>query len=203
MKQHKHDAAILLGGALASDGSLDSSQKEQVQMAADLFAAQKIAHILMCGAHGYKDAWRPAITEAQAYARHAMTCGVPRSVISLEERSLETVGNLYFAKKVAIERCWQSVVIIPTNNHASERIAYLVDKIFGTDHRWVIQRAGENRDPKNIERELLSLTLTKDINGFVPAGDHETIYRLLCETHPSYGGSKFTVEELRALLDHS
>lgn len=198
MIKETYDVAILLGGSVNDDGSLGSNQKAQVEAAAELYASGGAANILTCGAYSYKREVRPLLTEARAYAKYLEELGVAK--VYTEERSLETVSSLYFAKKLALTKGWRHILIIPAINHSSERVEYLARKIFGSHCQWSILRAKENTSVENIKREQKSLRLTKEINSHVPDGDHETIYRLLCETHPAYGGTKFTLEELRELM---
>jgi hypothetical protein len=95
---------------------------------------------------------------------------------------------------------WRSLLVIPTQNQMTERIDYLLKKIFGNDYSYDILRVGENMEQSNLEREAKALKHTKDINDIFQDGDHEAIYKGLMETHPAYGGTKWTVDELRREL---
>jgi vancomycin permeability regulator SanA len=197
----KYNAVILLGGSVNNDGSLSADAKAQVEKAAALYVDKVVKNIITCGSHGYKNEWRPAVTEAQGYADYAQKLGVPAGSIYLEEQSQETIGSMYFAKKILLDRGWKRVVIIPAINHSTQRVVYITNKILGPDYVWKILRAKENLDMRNIIREQTSLRSTREINGMIPDGDHEATYRILCQTHPAYGGTKYSLEELKSFLD--
>lgn len=55
-------------------------------------------------------------------------------------------------------------------------------------------------DEQNTMREKKSLELTKQINDVFRDGDHKAIHKGLMESHPAYGGTRRTIEELRELL---
>ena len=95
---------------------------------------------------------------------------------------------------------WRSFLVIPTQNQTTERIEYLLQKIFGQNYDWEILRVGENKDQANLAREAKALRYTMAINDAYTDGDHEAIYRGLMESHPAYGGTKWTIDELREEL---
>lgn len=52
-------------------------------------------------------------------------------------------------------------------------------------------------DGANAEREVMSLKYTKEINDVFADGDTDAIYAGLMATRPAYGGTKWTLDELR------
>lgn len=201
MNNLRYDAIILLGGAISPDGSLDNTDKARLEKAARLYKNDTANVIIVCGSHGYKEIERPTLSEAQVYANYLENFGVPRSAIYLETESQETLGNLLFTKmQILMKHDWHTLLVLPTYNHSSERVRYLLKKILGSEYSWDILREDENKEPTNLEREAKSLKLTKDINDRFADGDHEAIHKGLMETHPAYGGTKWTVDELRKTL---
>lgn len=194
-----NDVIILPGGGVNLDGSLDQPAKDRLDKAAQIYGTGGVQAIIVCGSHGYKAAERPVLSEAEAYANYlTKDLGIQSDRIFLETESQETLGNLLFAKmRIIMPHNWHKLLVIPTQNQSTERIAYLLQTIFGADYSWEILRIGENKDPANLAREAKALKYTMDINDHFADGDHEAIYKGLMETHPAYGGTKWTIDQLR------
>lgn len=203
MIKKQFDAIVILGKSLNLDSSLADNDKERLKSAAVLFRDHTASAIIVCGSHGYKGIEKPELSQAQAYANFLQTLGIPREQLFLETKSQETLGNLLFAKiEILLQHNWHRLLVIPTYDHSTERIAYLLQKTLGDKYSWDILRVGENTDRSNYEREEKSLQLTKEINDQFVDGDHESIYTELMNTHPAYGGSKWTIDELRQEMKH-
>ena len=203
MNDTAYDAIIVLGQSINLDSTIVENDKARLGEVSRLYSNHAAKAIIVCGSYGYKSIEKPALTEAQAYANYLESSGVPHDAIYLESESQETLGNLLFAKtQILMKHDWRRLLIIPTYSHSTGRISYLLPKILGDGYTWKILRIGENKDPKNVEREAKSLKLTKDINDQFTDGDHEAIYKRLMKTHPAYGGSKWTIDELRKELGH-
>lgn len=89
---------------------------------------------------------------------------------------------------------------MPQANHLIERIDYLLQKILGSEYEWVVVRSGVNLNEHNIKREKKALVMTRQINDSFEDGDHESIYKGLMVTHPAYGGTKWSINEVRKEL---
>lgn len=193
----QYDTIILPGGGLNSDGSLRPEVLPRLEKAAELYKAGSTQSIVVCGSHSYKYAEKVQVTEAHAYANHLNSLGVPNENIYLEEDSQESLGNILFAKmNFLMQHNWKNILVIPTYNQSTERISYIVKKVLGPEYQREIMRVGENKNPANVEREAKAYKLTTDINDVYADGDHEAIHKGLLETHPAYGGTKWTLEEL-------
>lgn len=197
-------AVIVLGSGVGLDGSIGPHQKEQVQKAYDLIVSGDADILITCGSYGYKQDHRPVMTEAQAYKNYAVSIGVPIDKIYTEEKSMETVGNLLFAKTdIMIPNNWIEFVVIPGYNHSDERVEYITHKVFGPKYMWSLVRANKNEDPINAEREKRSMKITTDINDPISDGDHEVIWATLYKNHPAYNpNSVLKLEDLKNQLSH-
>lgn len=201
MQDHPYDAILLLGGGINLDGSLPDDKKTQVEAAVRLFGEYSPKAFIACGLYSYKAIEKPKLSEARSYADYAVSLGLDPSVIRLEERSQESLGNVLFAKMdLLVPNKWNNILVVPQVNHLTVRVEYLLRKILGPGYNWTIVRANENNSENNVLREAKSLELTKQINDKYADGDHEAIYRGLKETHPAYGGTLHSVEELREKL---
>lgn len=197
MNSTEYDALLLPGGGVSPNSTLDPTVIPRLEKAVELYKAGNISAIITCGSHSYKTGEKPLFTEAQAYANYLIKLGIPSKNIYLEEDSQESLGNILFAKmNILMQHNWHKLLVIPTYNQSTERVSYLLKKILGSEYTWEILRVGENKDPANIEREAKATKLTVDINDVFVDGDHEAIYKGLMETHPAYGGTKWTLDEL-------
>lgn len=196
-----YDALIVLGSTVNPDGSIPDKDIARLEKVAGLFHNHTVRAIVTCGAFGYKETIQPEISEAQAYANYLESLGVPRESLYLEQQSQETMGNILFTKtSILMKHGWHTILVIPTVHHSTERIAYILQKILGPEYSWDILRVGESNDSQVLQREAKALAMTKEINDPFLDGDHEAIHQGMLDTHPAYGGTKWTVDELRREL---
>jgi uncharacterized SAM-binding protein YcdF (DUF218 family) len=201
MEHATYDAILITGEGFNSDGSLADITKARLEKATEMYKGGRTSAIIICGLYGYKAIEKPAMSEAAAYAEYLYQLGVPKQAIRLEVESQESLGNILFAKmKILIKEGWRKILVMPSYNQSNDRIEYLLQKILGPEYEWQVQRIGENKDPTNLAREAKALMYTKEINDAFDDGDHDAIYKGLMQTHPAYGGTKWTTEELRAEL---
>lgn len=97
---------------------------------------------------------------------------------------------------------WRTFLVIPTVKHSTERVEYLLGKILGHEYTWDLLRVGENTESANLEREAKATNISREINDKYTDGDHQAIYEGLMATHPAYGGTKWTLDELREEMKH-
>lgn len=196
-----YDAAMVLGAGFTADGNLADTTKARLEKAASLHKNGEVRNLIVCGAHSYKAMNKPALSEAEAFAAYLQDLGVPKEALYLETDSQETLGNILFAKmRILIKHGWHTILVMPSYGHSSERINYLLQKILGPEYTWHMLRINENTEPANLAREAKSLAYTKEINDAFTNGDHKAIYAGLMKTHPAYGGTKWTIEELKEQL---
>lgn len=201
MTENKYDAVLVLGGGINLDGTLSDDVKTQIEKAVELFEQHSVGALIFSGLYGYKNEQKLPISEARAYAQYAQSLGVDAGNIYIEERSQETLGNILFTKmEILIPHGWTRILVVPQINHLGERIDYLLQKILGPGYEWTVVRPGVNQEEKNVAREMKSLELTKQINDVFEDGDHQAIYDGLMASHPAYGGTLKTIEELREIL---
>lgn len=198
MNNAKYDAIIVLGGSLTSDGHINDVDKIRLQKVAELYKDGIANAIIVCGSNGYKGLDEFNTTEAEAYANYLQSFNIKPNSIYLENESKESLGNILFAKmQILSVKNWHKVLVIPTYKHSTERVKYLTKKILGSEYEWDVLRIGESDDTANAEREALALKLSKDINDKFADGDTEAIYSGLMDNHPAYGGTRWTLDELR------
>ena len=201
MTEHVYEAVLILGGGINLDGSLSDAAKQQVQKSVEAYNTFSVRIFITSGLYGYKGVEKPITSEAKAYARYAESIGIPSAVIYTEEHSQETLGNILFTKmEILIPLGLTRLIVVPQVNHLTERVEYLLQKVLGPGYEWKIIRPAENLDERNVLREKKSLEMTRHINDAFQDGDHQAIYKGLMKSHPAYGGTLWTTEELRKLL---
>ena len=201
MNSKHYGPVILPGGSLNPDGTLKDTAKIRLDEARSLYAQRIVDNLIVCGSHSYKFDGQPIVTEAGAYAAYLRTINVPGNKIFKENDSRDSLGNFLFTKtKILMTHGWRSVLVIPTYNQSPERRGYLLQKVLGNEYLWDIIRVGESKEPENLAREAKSLLMTKEINDKYADGDHGAIYKGLLETHPGYGGNRWTIDELKREL---
>lgn len=198
MDSTKYDAILVLGGSLTADGHISDVDKTRLQKVVELYKSGVVGSIVVCGSYSYKHIEEVSITEAEAYANYINSFMVSSVQIYLENESKETLGNILFAKIGVLEpHNFRKLLVLPTHKHSMERIKYLLKKVLGVDYSWDVLRVGRSDDAVNAERETLALKHSKDINDKFADGDTQAIYDGLMETHPAYGGTRWTLDELR------
>lgn len=198
MADKKYDAILVLSGSLTADGHVSDVDKTRLQKVVELYKSGTIGAIVVCGSYSYKQIEEVSITEAEAYANYINSFMVSSVPIYLENESRETLGNILFAKIGILEpNNFRKLLVLPTHKHLTERVEYLLKKALGPDYDYDVLRVGQSDDAANAEREVLALKHSKDINDKFADGDTQAIYDGLMETHPAYGGTRWTLDELR------
>jgi hypothetical protein len=73
----------------------------------------------------------PTETEAEVMRDLAVSLGVPREQVLVETKSVNTIGNAYWAKvETLIPRGWRRVAVVSTEGHA-ELGAWLFERVCG------------------------------------------------------------------------
>lgn len=198
MVNKKYDAILVLGGSLTTDEHISDKDKARLQKVIELYKSGTASVIVVCGSYSYKYIEEVSITEAEAYANYINSFMVSSAPIYLENESKETLGNILFAKIGILEpHNFHKLLVLPTHKHSTERIEYLLKKVLGPGYSWDLLKVDQSDDAANAEREALALKHSKDINDTFADGDTKAIYDGLMETHPAYGGTKWTLDELR------
>ncbi len=169
---------MVLGGGITKNGVLPDFVKTRLEKAQEIFAKNKSARILFCGRHSflYSKNNRPRKTEAQAGKEYLLKIGVPRKNIYLENKSKDTVGNAYYAKKLYFIPRKEKEAIIITSDFHLERSMFIFKKIFGRGYKFKFIATPSNLKvedkTKVIERQKELLKKTQEFLKKMPDGDH-------------------------------
>ena len=190
MPPSRADALVVLGRGVDPDGALPRLAEQRVERAVELFAWGVAPRIIFSGHSSLMSDARPARTEAAAMAEHALSLGIPRRAVILEEESRDTIGNAYFVLRRFLEpNDWMSIRVVTSDFHI-QRTAWVFQKVLGLgydvafspspselDHATIAARAREESDISTFLMEWL---------GPIPDGDPIALARLIWQEHPGY-----------------
>ncbi len=190
MPSYRADAIVVLGRGVAADNRLPRLAQQRVERAAELFAWETAPRIIFSGRCSLMTEVIPSVTEARAMADYAITLGLPREALLVEEESRDTIGNAYFVLRRFLEpNDWTSVRVVTSDFHI-QRTAWVFQKVFGVgydisfsaapselDHSTIAVRAREESDITAFLMEWLA---------DVPDGDPLALARIIWQEHPGY-----------------
>ncbi len=190
MPRARADALVVLGRGIDPDGSLPLLAKQRVERAAELYVWEVAPRLIFSGRCSLMSDSAPAITEARAMYNFALSIGLPRRALLLEEESRDTIGNAYFVLRRFLEpNDWMSIRVVTSDFHI-QRTAWVFQKVLGLgydvsfspapselDHSTIAARAREESDISAFLMEWL---------GQIPDGDPVALARFIWQEHPGY-----------------
>lgn len=184
------DAIVALGGAVDGAGNLAPWTAARVDRAVEAFRHGVAPWIIFTGRTGVHGPAEPAVTEASAMARRAISLGVSRSDILLEERARDTLGNAHFTRRDLLDpNGWRSIRVVTSEFHLS-RAAFVFRKVLGTTYDFAFTASFSGLPPNElIARSLDELRITLFLNEWLEAlaeGDELSVDSLLRHHHPAY-----------------
>ncbi len=206
MHGYHADAIVVLGSALAPDGSVPLHARQRAERGAALYAAGVAPRVIISGRCSLNATTPPLCTEAAAMADIAAELGVPREALLLEEESRDTIGNAYFVARRLLEpNGWTSLRVVTSDFHVT-RTAWVFQKILGSGYDVAFSPASTELDAGIIaaraRAEGDSLTFLMEWMGSFTDGDREAMERLIWEEHPAYAENpKRTREDILARLN--
>ncbi len=174
-----YDVIIVLGKSLR-DGQLVESSKTLVQKAVDLYNHGVSNHILFAGRWSYKLEQDQPITESEAMSKYAQELGLPEAAIILEQKSYNTISNIYFIKKdILLPHNWKKVVLINLPIFVT-RAEMTVRKMLGQEYKLEVIVAeyhfSESLVPTYQHDEQRKIDDVKVFYQRFADGDHQAIF---------------------------
>lgn len=203
---YRAHAIVVLGRGLDPDGSLPALAIRRVERAAELFAWDVAPRIIFSGRCSLMLPGEPPRTEAAAMAAHAVSLGLPRDMLHLEEESRDTVGNAYFTMKRWLEpNDWTSIRVVTSDFHIP-RASWVFQKILGLGYDVAFSAAPTELDHTSVafhaREESDILTFLTQWMGHIADGDPIAIEDLIRRQHPGYAAAPLiSREEIRARID--
>ena len=178
------DVIVPLGGGILRNGELPDSAKYRVDEAVKRFKRGDAQHIAMSGGLPHGLSYVPHRTESRAMGEYAISQGVPPERIFYEERSSDTIGNIYYVKtELLIPNGWYDATILTSDFHAL-RAGLIAGRVLGPEFR--IRLVGvpsglpaSQLEEKVKEEERKYKYLVNNLFKGIKPGDHEAVKRIL------------------------
>lgn len=186
----KYDVILVLGRGIYNDGSLPESAKACVEKAVELIAEHKADRIIFSGKWSYKFDYIPPKTEAEAMRNYASELGVSSDIMLIEEKSVSTVTNLIYSKRILEKHDWRNLIIIYIDPF-EERTKINVRKVLGPVFFCNFEKA-KFTFPEKRFNELLTIESQKvneasDFLGRFDDGDDRSIFSEVKKFHNNLG----------------
>lgn len=190
---------IVLGHGIDPDGKLPETAKLSVDTGVEVFNKTNSSKMLMCGRWSYIYDYVPKKTEAQAMKEYAISLGLDGKNILIEDKSLDTMGNAFFAKKIVKRIAGLEKITVVTCDFHVERAKYIFERIFGDGFSIEFVGSRTAYTPEQVAKraafEQETLKFLKKMMEGVPSGDDSRMQEIFDNVHPLYAKSPDTVPE--------
>lgn len=184
------DAAIALAGVRFEENAShdlvagpDSIQRAEV--AAQLVLSGSVENLIIAGGFPSTGRKRTPNTLAHQMRAHVLEMGVHEDKVKIDPKSIDTIGNLIEAKKLAKAEGWHDFYLVTSTSHM-ERAMDTAGRVFGPAYTFAPVEAGESPYKKQAVNEHLGrIALGVIARGVVP-GDDETLEKRLLGILPGY-----------------
>lgn len=130
----KYDLIVVLGRGISKEGILPPVSLKSVKIAKELLDKGLAPRVLFCGKWSRHFEYTPPITEAKAMSELAIKMGVSEKDIFLEDQSLDTISNFYYAKKILVQNNWKNILLL-TLHKKDVRALIMAKYILGNDYK--------------------------------------------------------------------
>lgn len=206
MRNMKLDALIILGGGITQDDDLKKVTIQRLKKGISVFKKNDFSYIIVAGAYGFMEKYFPLKTEAKAMLEYLEKKELPKEKIILEEKSKETIGNIYFTKVNILEPKKLYKLVVVTSDFHMPRTKYIFKKVLGIKYKLFFVDAPSDLSRKVLKKkqitELILLRLFKRWTNKMNIGDEKFIKKFLYTKHPAYSRHpKITKEQLSAIVE--
>lgn len=182
------DTIITLGRGIETDGTLTLDSIARVEKAVGLLKQGIAPKIIMSGAYSRHMTKVPVQTEAKAMKKLAISLGCDPDDIIEESRSMHTLANAYFTKKLVCEpNGWHDLVVIASEEHMP-RVKYVFNKVYGASYAFGFVQSDRVIDDedyaKELEHESKSLELSHKWLDSIQDGNDQAIRELIASQLP-------------------
>lgn len=193
----RKDAIVILSNKLTPERNLNEESRLRVEKGVELFKIGISNCIVMNGGPGLfteeTDEGRcvPRGTHpvhCEVMKDYAVSLGIPRDRILMQDYSSDTVGEAYFVKEIFLFPMNLKDIIIVTSNYHIKRVRKIYKHILGSNYsiEFVGVKTEMCNDPETIAREERSLNRFLEQFGKLKPGDSVGIEQILYNQHPLY-----------------
>lgn len=156
------DVIVVLAGGLTPEGTLPQSVKDRVVVASNSYQHHRASKILMSGRwSSHWEHFPPLTTEAGLMRAYAISLGVPKKSILVEEHSQNTFENAFYVTKLFLEpNNWKKILVITSDFHI-RRTSRIFSKLLGSEYS--LQFLAPKTNPglaKKIQRQIKEYVLS-------------------------------------------
>lgn len=178
-------AIVVHGHGVDSNGNPDAHGKQRVETGVELYDTDQAPHMIFTGYHSFLTA-PPAVSEAEAMRQYALTRGVPHAAATVEEQSLETVGNvLLTTQNVLVPKGWDRIVVVTSISHLARTLG-IWRHVLGPDFNITGVPAPETVGLKQRLWEPVGAAMVREILRGTKPGDLDAIQARLFSLVPGY-----------------
>lgn len=189
---------IILGSKLDEKWQITDALKARLRYAAKIYNNSPNLHILVCGKYSITFDWlgiKPLAHESVEMKKYLTANGVPPHNIYIENKSKDTISNIYYAKQFLKKRKKYQKIYILCPNSQQPRVRIISDKIFGNDYKFSMLQppnytSGSATDYENSEIQKL---LHKDnfVYKIADGNDSALKYQFFGNSHYQISKSNF------------
>lgn len=182
------NAIVVLGNRLKSE-NIHSELKGRMEVAIALrrrlLNNQNNIKIFMILSGGVSNHDVP-LSEAEVMRRYCIANGVPDDEAILEPRSLDTVGNALFTRRIVDSIKSVDTIYVVSSCYHTERIKYIFGMSYGDKYDLNFDHCHLSENPKPPEKERASLARARDFFAEILPGDAAAIEEKLFSEHDLY-----------------
>jgi len=176
---------VVFGGGTAK-GMMPPNAKYRVEKAVELKDDTK--KILMSGYKPFEIKKDPTKSEAELMKDFAINLGVDKKNIILEEKSLDTVGNIVFSKFIIDKKGYKNIAFVSSDFHM-KRIENICKDVFGDSYNMTFIGAKSEKEDR-IKTESSKTKEFKGWFGDTKTNDNDELEIFIEEQHPFYKKDK-------------
>lgn len=174
---------VLLAGGLTKRGKLPYNSCKRADIAINLIKNKKISKLILSG--GLKNKYS---IEAKAYYDYLIKNGLKKSLLLIEEKSKDTIGNAIYSKELILKEKLDKSIILITSNFHLKRAMMIFEHIFGTSF-FIEGIASKSRIFHKIKHRVIQWRnnqIDKIILLYIRPGDHKTAKKVIKKYLPMY-----------------
>lgn len=165
---------VVLGGGIENN-KLPEQVKKRLNEAIKISKERGVDRFLVCGKYSFlfDKSEAPEITEAELMKRYLIKQGIDKGNIYLENKSMDTISNAYFAKTEHFLPEGETEGLVITSEYHIPRVKYIFEKIFGKGFDLEFKGIKTGASKRLLERQKELLNDFKEMTEEMDTGDHE------------------------------
>ncbi len=166
---------VILGGGISKDETLPLQVKKRLKKAIKISKKRGFDRFLVCGKYSFlfSEDEVPSVTEAKIMKDYLVSKGIDKKNIFLEEKSMDTISNAYYAKTEYFLPENENKGLIITSDYHLPRSKAIFKKIFGKNYQLDFIGVSTDANKKLINRQKELLNKFEKMTKNMQVGDHD------------------------------